>query len=195
MMADTPMDRPTGTDDTAHDTGGDVTPETSAVSDVTTGPEGPTLSLGEAVRTTGAARSTIQRRLNSGAIPGATRTDAGGWSIPVSGLIAAGLAPRVTPADTPPDTTPDTAPATPLPEGDTAVVSDLRAELAATRMELDHARRLADERARHVDDLRAALDAMARALPPAPETPPGDAVGAAPGDAVGTPPRRRWWSR
>jgi len=62
---------------------------------------GPTVSLGEAVRTTGKAKTTLQRRLAENAIPGAVRLPTGGWSIPISGLIAAGLAPKVSPADTP----------------------------------------------------------------------------------------------
>jgi len=183
-MVDTPVDRPTATDDTAHDTGGDVT-----------GSPGPTLSLGDAVRLTGISRSTIQRRLHSGAIAGATRTTTGGWAIPVAGLIAAGMAPRVTPPDTPPATEPPPTTTPSMLDDDTRVVADLRAELAATRQELNHARRLADERARHVDDLRAALEAMARALPPAPEAPVGAPVGVPPSSADVTPPRRRWWSR
>ena len=167
-VSDTPTPGHTPTDDTPDDT--------------PRAPGGPTLSLGEAVRRTGVARSTLQRRLAEGAIPGAERTPAGGWSIPYAGLIAAGLEPRTTPPD-PPTITP---PAPTVPDETAA----LRADLERTRAELAHARALADERGRHVDDLRSAIEAMSRALPagppPAPPTPSPDVVPAR---------RPRWWHR
>jgi hypothetical protein len=54
---------------------------------------GPTLSLSEATNRCSVSRATIQRRLKAGDIVGAYRTDSGGWSIPISGLIGAGLIP------------------------------------------------------------------------------------------------------
>lgn len=155
---------------------------------------GPTLTLGQAVRTTGVARSTLQRRLATGAVPGATRTAAGGWSIPVAGLIRAGLTPAVTPPPLPPG--PDGG-----PDPVTDEVAELRAELERTRAERDQAdalrvqaEALAAERAAHVADLRAALETLSRALPPAP---PVTTDAAAPSVILEpTPaPRRRWWQR
>ncbi len=172
-MSDTPTPGPTGADDTPNET--------------PRAPGGPTLSLGEAVRRTGVARSTLQRRLAEGAIPGAERTPAGGWAIPYAGLIAAGLEPRTTPPDPPTLGTVSHPAATVV---DTAEADRLRAELAATRARLEVAEALAAERARHVDDLRAALEAMSRALPAGPPpAPPTTSPEVEPAR------RPRWWHR
>ena len=87
----------------------------------------------------------------------------------MSGLIAAGLAPRTTPADEPDE---------PLEVVDDDTVTALRAENERLRAEnerlradLDHSRELAAERARTVDTLTQALELMARALPPGPPAP------------------------
>lgn len=172
-MSDTPTPGPTVADDTPNET--------------PRAPGGPTLSLGEAVRRTGVARSTLQRRLAEGAIPGAERTPAGGWAIPYAGLIAAGLEPRTTPPDPP---TPGTVSHPAATVVDTAEADRLRAELAATRARLEVAEALAAERARHVDDLRAALEAMSRALPAGPPpAPPATSPEVEPAR------RPRWWHR
>lgn len=170
-MTDTPEDVPTPADDTTVGT-----PDTPGTP---TGASGPVLSLGEAVRTTGAARSTLQRRLNAGQIPGATRTPGGGWSIPIRGLIAAGMAPKVTPPDKTPDRPTD------------EVVADLEARMEDAlrnaeryRLEAEAARELAEERGRHVEDLREALYALSRALPPGPD----EAVTPASNGSVNTAP-------
>ena len=116
---------------------------------------GPTMSLGQAVATTGVSTSTLRRRLTAGEIAGAERLPSGGWSIPVAGLIAAGLTPRQTPPDTP------TAAPVATDAALTAEVAHLRAEVA--RLEA-----IAAERAERITDLRLALEGMTRALPPAP---------------------------
>jgi hypothetical protein len=132
---------------------------------------GPTLSLSEAITTTGLSRSTLQRRLKAGELEGATRTRSGGWAIPIRALIAAGLMPATSPPDTP------------LPAGppDTDALAELRAENEQLRAQLESERRLAAVRDEHLDDLRRALEAMSRALP------------AGPAD-TGTD-RRHWWNR
>jgi hypothetical protein len=109
---------------------------------------GPTVSLAEATDRCSVSRATIQRKLKAGEIVGATRTASGGWSIPITGLIAAGLMPRTTPPDQP----------------GASVVADHAAENALLRIELAAARQLADERAERINDLRTALDAMGKAL-------------------------------
>ena len=116
---------------------------------------GPTMSLGQAVATTGVSTSTLRRRLTAGEIAGAERLPSGGWSIPVAGLIAAGLTPRQTPPDTPP----------PAP---VATDAALTAEVAHLRAEVARLEAIAAERAERITDLRLALEGMTRALPPAP---------------------------
>ena len=62
--------------------------------------------------------------------------------------------------------------------------------IAATRARLEVAEALAAERARHVDDLRAALEAMSRALPAGPPpAPPTTSPEVEPAR------RPRWWHR
>lgn len=175
---------------------------------------GPTVSLGEAVRTTGKAKTTLQRRLAENAIPGAVRLPSGGWSIPISGLIAAGLAPKVSPADTATHTPMKRASqideayaAHPIDEPDEYELLEIStahpypdpSEVAELRAELDRARQrevAARQRAELLEanlldartnllDLRHTIEDLRRALPPGPTTP----------SAVVTPtPRRRWWS-
>jgi hypothetical protein len=169
---------------------------------------GPTVSLGEAVRTTGKAKSTLQRRLAEGAIPGAVRLPSGGWSIPISGLIAAGLEPRMSPAHTPMRSPMKRAPIRTFrggpnidPEADEVFpeiypevyaiplsaneVAELRAELERANAREAAARDRAELLEANVHDLRQALEALSRALPPGPQPP---AV------TVSQAPRRRWWS-
>ncbi len=112
---------------------------------------GPTLTLGGAVRATGVARSTLQRKLRDGQIPGAHHTAGGNWAIPVAGLIQAGLAPKQTPPDDDPG-----------PAVDADQVSALRAENSRLRAELDAARQVQELQASNLDDLRAALAVVSR---------------------------------
>lgn len=114
---------------------------------------GPTLSLSEATSRCSVSRATIQRRLKAGDLVGAYRTNSGGWSIPISSLIGAGLIPRTTPPD-------DTSES----EETTEPVLDQSLEIAVLKVELHAARQLAEERAERISDLKAALDAMGRAL-------------------------------
>ena len=193
-MSDTPSTEPTDDGEPGRDT-----PTVNG---------GPTVSLGEAVRTTGKAKSTLQRRLAEGAIPGAVRLASGGWSIPISGLIAAGLEPRMSPAHTPMRNPMKRAPIrtfrggpnidldpeaevfpthTPqVPHDELAAdVAELRAELERANRRGAAARQRAEDLEANLHDLRKALEALSRALPPGPQPPA----------ATVTPtPRRRWWS-
>lgn len=176
------------------DTSATGTPDTVPDTPAATG--GPRLTLGQAVRTTGLSRSTLQRRLRDDSIPGATRTPGGGWSIPVAGLIAAGLAPRHSPPDPPlltdpvittsrgAEVTADPASATYVAP-DPAEVERLRVELDRTRADLELSRARVAEVTADRETLRAALEALSRALPPGPvlTTTPAPAA------------RRRWWHR
>lgn len=158
-----------------------------------TGPVGgPTLTMGGAVRASGLSRSTMQRRLADGAIPGAHRAESGEWVIPYAGLVAGGLIAKRTPPDTVPDGGSLPMPAQPDGAQLRAELDQVRAELAQTRAERDTARALADERARHLADLREALAVMGRALttPSTREPESGN-----PPPVTPTPTRRRWWHR
>lgn len=170
------------------------TPDTVSETPAATG--GPRLTLGQAVRTTGMSRSTLQRRLRDDSIPGATRTPGGGWSIPVAGLIAAGLAPRHSPPDPPvsgnlPIATSRGAEVTADPATESyisvepAEVERLRVELNRTRADLELSRARVAEVTADRETLRAALEALSRALPPGPvlTAPPAPAA------------RRRWWGK
>lgn len=158
---------------------------------------GPTMTLGEAARTTTVSASTLRRRLAAGDITGAERAADGSWSIPVAGLIEAGLMPRSTGPD---------VPAAELPSSSTtepAEVARLSAEVARLRTELEAARTIAAERAEHITGLRKALDAMTLALPavasstttPAAELPSTPPPSSELSSSSTTPARRRWWSR
>ena len=128
----------------------------------------PALSLAEAARTTGVSVSTIRRRLNASEIEGAHRTEDGSWRIPIAGLIAAGLAPRITPADTPPASVVDLESKTPT-ASDTAEVDRLRADLeAAHRRELTNALAEVDRLRADNGRLLETIERLSRALPPAP---------------------------
>lgn len=112
---------------------------------------GPTISLAEAVDRCTASRTTIQRKLKAGEIPGASRVAGGGWSIPISGLIAAGMMSRTTPADTP-----------------TVSGVDQSAEVELLRVKLAAAEARAAAAEAHRDDLRSIIEDYRRALPPGP---------------------------
>ncbi len=131
----------------------------------------PALSLAEAARTTGASVSTIRRRLNTGGIEGAHRTEDGSWRIPIAGLIAAGLAPKTTPATASTGATSSTPKPEALPPADTAEVDRLRAELeAAHRRELENARAEVDRLRADNGRLLETIERLSRALPPATAT-------------------------
>ncbi len=177
---------------------------------------GPTVSLGEAVRTTGKAKTTLQRRLAENAIPGAVRLPTGGWSIPISGLIAAGLAPKVSPADTATHTPMKRASqideayaeayaAHPIdepdeygllgiptahPYPDPSEVAELRAELDRARQREVAARQRAELLEANLHDARINLHDLRQANEDLRRAlPPGPT----PSSAAETP-RRRWWS-
>lgn len=146
------------------------------------------MSLGEAVRTTGKAKTTLQRRLKENVIPGAVRLPSGGWSIPISGLIAAGLVPEMSPADTPMKQAPIRArrgeadEVGPLFKGITEIhaypsaehFDELVAELAAARQREVAATQRAELLEANLRDVRQALEVLSRALPPGP--PPATAT-------------------
>lgn len=165
---------------------------------------GPTLTLGGAHRATGAARTTLRRRLDAGEIPGARRTPEGGWEIPVSGLIAAGLAPKRTPPDPPAESTVPTSGTTdPAPTSSTEA-EELRARLAATELELERTRaEVASVRemvgvyAHSLEAMREALETMGRALGPGTTPPPAtpEPVSSTPPDTTSSTTRRSWWKR
>jgi hypothetical protein len=92
---------------------------------------GPTYTLGQAAQHSGTSRSTIQRRLRDGKVPGAVRLESGEWAIPIAGLIEAGLMSRTTPA--PPEDPP---------------------EVQRLRRELELWRTLAEERLDRVNEMR-----------------------------------------
>lgn len=148
-----------------------------------TGDLGYTVSMGEAVRVTGAARSTLQRRLAAGQIEGAYRNAEGGWVIPMNGLIAAGFMPRTTPPDVAPEADPDEIAAL---RAEVERLSAAVVEIPRLRGEVEKLSAVNAAQAEHLADLRAALDTI-RALPA------GDPVVAAPAVVEGQ--RRRWWNR
>lgn len=160
------------TDDTTPpDTVTDTVPDTEK----DTPPGGPTLTLARAVEVSGVARSTLQRRLREGAIPGATRTDTGGWSIPYAGLLAAGM------IDT--DTTPKVDPVAELARVTGELADERARRITAEVLAAERLDRI-NEAQRNLEDLRAALADTRRQLPPAPGEP-----------TTAPAPRARWWRR
>jgi hypothetical protein len=164
---------------------------------------GPILTLGGAQRATGAARTTIRRRLEAGQILGARRTPEGGWEIPVSGLIAAGLIPKVSPPDPPAEST-----VSPPTSGSTDPTSsteaeELRARLTATEAELERTRaEVASVRemvgvyAHSLEAMREALETMGRAIGPGTTPPPASSGGSSTSSSPDPDSARRsWWRR
>lgn len=149
------------------------------------------VTLGEAVKAVKASRSTLQRRLKAGEIPGAYTDSAGVWRIPYSGLITAGLAPRTTPADTP-DVVGTATPST-------VHLEEMAAEVARLRAENEHLAQIAEERATTVALLAGVVERLTEAissgpgeLPPAADPPPArDGHGPSTTATM----RRRWWAR
>lgn len=146
------------------------------------------LGMIEAVRASGTSRTTLQRKLIAGEIPGATKDEEGRWKIPATGLVAARLI-GTTPAPEarPPRSVP-TAP--PAPSVDELVQA--RHELELERLRRQSAEREARVLAETVESLRDALSSTSRLLPAAPPPPsPADVV-VPPGFVVR---RRRWYHR
>jgi hypothetical protein len=130
-------------------------------------PDRPRWSLSEAARRCGVGRATLQRKIEAGRIPGATKTE-NGWSIGVEDLLAAGLHP-----DRP---TPPAAQKHPAREPALAVsgqvlpeharrIAELEAELATERVKRAAAEQLAAGRGEHITDLRTSLRMLEAARP------------------------------
>lgn len=143
----------------ASDTDGDTqeTPSDTQGDAVEISGSAPVLSLRDAVEACGVSRATLQRRLKAGAVAGAERSERGGWRIPVSGLIAAGLAPRRTPAEHPEPVV-----------ADVGELEQLRSALAVALSERDHARELAAVHEAQAQALQQTMLQLARALPAGP---------------------------
>jgi hypothetical protein len=106
---------------------------------MTASTKSPVMGLAEAARVCGVSVSTIRRRRAELEKLGAAQT-AGGWQIPVTALIAAGLMERTTaPPETPSVDTPGTPRDTPL----LPINETLRQELEALRSQLVEAERRA----------------------------------------------------
>lgn len=111
---------------------------------------GQLFTAGDAARACGVARTTISRAAAAGRIAGAERDEDGAWTLPLSGLLAAGFNPGrpSPPEDEKPrdrdDYTQDR-------------VRQLEAELAVQHMRANAAETLAAERAERIVDLRQAL--------------------------------------
>lgn len=129
-----------------------------------TGDLGYTVSMGEAIRTTGVARSTLQRRLAAGQIEGAYRGGDGGWVIPMNGLIAAGFLPRTTPPDEAVEPDPDEIAAL---RAEIERLSAAVAEIPRLRGEVEKLSAVNAAQADHIRDFRVALETI-RALPAGP---------------------------
>jgi hypothetical protein len=122
-------------------------------------------TLTEAERHANVTRKTLRTMAEGGKLPGAHQDGRGRWLIPAQALGAAGVMARTTPPDAPavpsgnPAGAPAPVPAAPDPE---------------TLRRLAVAEALADERARTIEDLRATVERLSRAmLPAAPGRPAG----------------------
>jgi len=132
---------------------------------------GQLFTAGEAARACGVSRTTISRAAAAGRIPGAERDEAGAWTLPLSGLLAAGYNPGKPspPEDAQPRRGDDEAP---VP----AEVFRLRIELeqarAEARIQADRAASLERERdsvARERDVYMRMLEAPRDVAPSAPQ--------------------------
>lgn len=152
-----------------------------------TGSGRPRWSVSQASKHAGVARSTIQRYLAQGRMPGAQRLPDGTWSIGVEDLLAAGF--RVD-APTPPDGPAEGVPRGPAEAGadDGAEparrIAELESALADAQRRAEVAEAIARERADRIADLRqtvAALEAgRSDRFPVAPDpNPPASSVPAA----------------
>lgn len=115
----------------------------------------PRWSVSEAAKRAGVARSTVQRYLAQGRMPGAYRTDDGVWSIGVEDLLAAGLVPdRARPAE-------QAAEGVQHEHADErARIAELEAALAEARRRAEVAEAIARERADRIVDLRQTIAAL-----------------------------------
>jgi excisionase family DNA binding protein len=150
-----------------------------------TAPGRPRWSVAQAAKRAGVARSTIQRYIAQGRMPGAYRTEGGVWSIGVEDLLGAGLMPdRPAPAEEAAQGVQHAQAQAPA-DGSAELarrVAELEAELAAERalLQAERERRASDERkaAEHITDLRRSIAALEtgrserNATPPAPATSP-----------------------
>jgi len=146
--------------------------------------ERPKWTLSEASKRTGASRSTLRRRLETGAFPHATQAPDGSWRVPIEDLLAAGFSLS---------TEMSTERAHGDPEGvhvDTKTLSDRvneleialsteRAQRLATEQIVDSERARADAAERNTQDLRTALRMIEATTTP----------------TTSTAPPRRWWQR
>lgn len=138
----------------------------------------PRWSVSQAAKHAGVARSTIQRYLARGKMPGAYLDDTGTWSIGVEDLLGAGF--RVD-APAPPDQAEIGSSRGQAQAAGEALAEQAR-QLAETKAELAEAQRRADvaeavarERSEQITDLRrtiAALEAGRSDRPAAPASPP-----------------------
>lgn len=128
------------------------------------------MSLREAVKVFDVSRPTLQKALKSGKVSG-VQDGKGQWQVDPSELarVYPARGPEAVKAESPLHgkiTTENRA----LPGNDYAEVSALRAELEQERIRREAAEALAEERARHIDDLRRLLPAQSA-----------------------SPARKRWW--
>lgn len=128
----------------------------------------PSLGLAEAAKHCGVSTATIRRKKPALVEYGAT-TDATGWKIPYSALIAVGLAPSVTPP---------AEPVTPAVEPSVSPTADLERQLAQALARAEKAEAVLFERERIIEVQAQAL----RMLEPAPSKTPLLAS-------------KRWWNR
>lgn len=166
-------------------------------------PTRPVLTLAQAVDASDVSRSTLRRWLQTGKVPGAIRTDDGGWAIPVEGLLAAGAHLHAPGGPDPGVTTSVSRDHEPGPAGTLdalrAEVDELRMEVTLARLRREKAEAIAEERGRALDDARRMLRMLEAGPAPAHEpvatpvhdTPPVPAVDPSPEPAR----RRRRWRR
>lgn len=159
----------------------------------------PVLTLGQAVDASDVSRSTLRRWLQAGKVPGATRTEDGGWAIPVDGLLAAGAHlhnPRTSArgVNTDADRVHDASPVDALREE----LGQLRLEVVVARAQREKAEAIAEERGRALDDARRMLRMLEAGPVPAHGTPvePVHDTPAEPWpEQAMAPPRQHWWRR
>lgn len=156
----------------------------------------PRLTVTQAVAAFNVTKRTLQRRLAAGELDGATKDDAGQWSIPIEALHALGIGARqATTNDAPPLrhsapkniqnvekpgelSAPNSAPPTP---DDATEITSLRAILHDTQQQLATEQRLREAAERNTEDLRTAMRMVEAGLQSPASIAPNQ--------------RRRWWQR
>lgn len=131
---------------------------------------GQMFTAGEAARACGVSRTTISRAAAAGRIPGAERDEAGAWTLPLSGLLAAGYNPG---KPSPPE-----APVSRPGDGDASVpaeVYELTLELERARAEARVQAARAEALERLVVVYERQLEAPRETVPVAAQTPPQSA--------------------